>query len=305
MGKAPLMRYTLVMKMAALFAVPVLVLAAGLALRAQAQATERDAPSRAAALSATERPLDWYPWLCRGRARCATRGPWATVFDRFAVLPGCRRLTYPRGSFADWVQHLPLLPEGAGAVDYLGQPLETRLPALALVDIDVFPFGKDWQQCADYGFRLCVEYLTRFRPRAGVTWRLQSGARYRFVPKPQQIRRHLNKIFAFLGSAGLKNFSPKIRRPEELRPGDMVVGNSTGAIGHAVVIHDIVECAGGTRRYLASQSWMPAQSPHVPRLESTATPGDYVLWEDLASFIRGVTGDDAAHLRRMPGCEPR
>jgi hypothetical protein len=297
MGKGPRMRYIWAMKRVDLFGLFFLLLLPGPAAWGQTEAT--------AARSTSSRPLDWYPWLCREKGRCATRGPWATVHDRFAVPPGCRRLTYPRGSFADWVQHLPLLPEGAQPVDYLGQPLRTRLPALAIVDIDIYPAGKDWQQCADYGLRLCLEYLTRFRPRARVTWRLQSGARYRFVPRPRQLRRHLNRTFAFLGTFGIKRFFPKVRGPAELRPGDLVVGNSTGSIGHAVVIHDVVECRGGERRYLASQSWMPAQSPHVPRLESSSTPGDYVLWEDLSSFIRDVTGDDAAHLRRLPGCEPR
>jgi hypothetical protein len=231
------------------------------------------------------RPADWYPW---------TRGSRETVAARFPVPAGCRRLAYPRGSFPDWVQHLPLR-RAATVVDYRGTPIATRVPVLALVDVDIFPAGKDLQQCADYGIRLGYEYLARFYPDRPVFWPLQTGTPYRFAPSARERARHLTHLFSWLGTFGLKAHYPSPSR-DEYQPGDLLVGNSTGAIGHAVVVHDVVAC-GGERRYLVSQSWIPAQSPHIPKLGEEP----YVPRAVVDAFVRETTGDSRVSVRRLPG----
>jgi hypothetical protein len=256
-------------------------------------ACRADAKSRAASDDGA-RPRDWYPWVLPARARLET------VHDRFTVPAGCRRISYARGSFADWVQHLPLQPAGATALDFRGEAIASRMLALALVDMDVLPRGKDLQQCADYALRLGYEYLARFQPGIPRRWRLQSGKPYRFTPSPARRVKDLIHLFQWLGTFGLKAYYPAVSSPRPYQPGDILVGNSTGAIGHAVVVHDVIECAGAERRYLVSQSWIPAQTPHIPRL--TDDEGATYLPRDvLDAFVRDVTGDRRVAWRRLPG----
>jgi hypothetical protein len=266
------------------FAFACLALAPGCRSSAEGRAPR----ARAGTAPSSPRPAGWYPWL-------AATAPRPTIHDRFAIPAGCRRARYPEGSFPDWVQHLPLQPEGARATDFRGDPLTTRMEALALVDVDIFPRGQDLQQCADYGLRLGFEYLARFYPDRRVTWRLQSGKPYTFSPGAADRARTLHHLFAWLGTFGLKSYFPAPARTE-YRPGDILVGNSTGAIGHAVVVHDVVRC-GAERRYLVSQSWIPAQTPHIPKIGAEA----YSTRAELDAFIRDVTGDTKVWLRSLPG----
>ena len=51
----------------------------------------------------------------------------------------------------------------------------------------------------------------------------------------------------------------------DLKPGDMIVQNQDGGIGHASVIMDVCESEKGERLYLIGFSFMPAQEFHIEK----------------------------------------
>ena len=52
-----------------------------------------------------------------------------------------------------------------------------------------------------------------------------------------------------------------------LKPGDMIVQNRNGGIGHASVILDVCESKKGEKLYLIGYSFMPAQEFHIEKAE--------------------------------------
>jgi hypothetical protein len=50
---------------------------------------------------------------------------------------------------------------------------------------------------------------------------------------------------------------------DQLQPGDMIVQNTTGGIGHASIIIDKARNENGDALYLIANGWTPAQTPFI------------------------------------------
>jgi hypothetical protein len=191
----------------------------------------------------------------------------------------------PRGSYAHWLRHLPLLPPATPVRSFRGEvilPADHRSLA-AVVDLDLG--RRDRQQCADTIMRLRAEYLyfrgqanrVRFRWAGGRRfgyrqWSqgirpVKRGRRWSFEPGARarrgyaSFRSYLSYIFAWTGSLHLAG-EPRVA-PRALRPGDFF--NQGGSPGHAVVVLDVARGPGGRLRLLLGQGFMPAQDLHVLR----------------------------------------
>ena len=90
-------------------------------------------------------------------------------------------------------------------------------------------------------------------------------------------REFLYNAFAYTNSHSLKqggvdpvSESPLPERDQvnAPRPGDMIVQNDTGGIGHVSMIVDECEDFDGNRLYLVGFSFMPAQEFHIERAPS-------------------------------------
>jgi hypothetical protein len=220
--------------------------------------------------------LPEYPWL--------TRAPARTVADSIPPPAGFERTAVPRGSYGEWLRHLPLRPDASGVALHDGRPVTDHGTVTAVIDIDV---GRsDLQQCADAVMRLRAEYLYSRRMTDLIGFTLFNGERYRFAAyvegttpaqageaivwrrgRPQggshaDLRRWLDIVFGFASTRSLDR---------ELRPvaiADAAIGDvfiQPGSPGHAVVIVDLAADAGGRRLALLAQSSMPARDMHLLR----------------------------------------
>ncbi len=211
-----------------------------------------------------------YPW----RAPAAAD----TVETRFAPPPGTRRAPLAPGSFGAWLRGLPLLPAGAEVHLFDGRRKARQDVHAAVVDLDVG--ARDLQQCADAVMRLRAEYLfaagrfadIRFHPDPGkpraLAW--TGGA------KRDGWARFLVRLFADAGTASLAAELPALgARP--LAPGDVLI--QPGYPGHAVLVLDAADGAGGRRFVLLGQSYMPAQQFHLLRNPASPSP-----WYDAAAL---------------------
>ena len=92
------------------------------------------------------------------------------------------------------------------------------------------------------------------------------------------------RVFADAGSASLQAELSKLSpNNAPLRPGDVLIQG--GYPGHAVIVLDVAEGAGGKQWILLGQSYMPAQQFHVlknPRNEALSP------WYDTADLAGGL-----------------
>jgi hypothetical protein len=208
-----------------------------------------------------------------------------TIASRIAPPPGFRRIAVEPDSFAEWLRHLPLKPEGAPVLLFDGRPKPDQTLHAAVIDIDVG--RRDLQQCADAVIRLRAEYLYAGSPaeRARIAFNFTSGDRVSFGRwadgwRPvvannrvswrrsgargdgrAQFAEYLAKVFTYAGSKSLERELVPVADPTRPRGGDIFIQG--GFPGHAVIVVDVARDPNSRHVMLLAQSFMPAQSIHV------------------------------------------
>lgn len=189
-----------------------------------------------------------------------------TVQHVIPLPAGFTRMEYLVGSFSHWVQNLPVKKEMAIKI-YDGQVLESSFYTLfGVVDLPLL-FKSDLEQCADY----CMRFWAEYHKAAGLLDKLYlfdyNGNRKLFKKSKKGFKNFLKWAMAYANSYSLKRGCKKVSEAE-LVPGDMVVQNDTGGIGHASIIVDICQDPEGKKLYAIGYSYMPAQEFHIEK----ATP---------------------------------
>jgi len=197
---------------------------------------------------------------------------------------GYKRIETAPGTFANWLQHLPLKKGAPPVYLYTGEKKENQRIHCAVVDIDVGQ--KNLQQCADAVIRLRAEYLysvgiydeIHFNFTSGDTaWFAEWLAGYRPEIKDnlvrwsntmgvdssyENFRRYLEVVFTYSGSYSLSQQLQQVDSVKEMRIGDIFIDG--GFPGHAVIIVDMaVNQVTGEKAFLLAQSYMPAQDIHI------------------------------------------
>lgn len=205
--------------------------------------------------------------------------------------PSFKRIHAEPGSFAYWLRHIPLKKDNTVYL-YNGQKKQNQQAQFAVLDISI---GKrDLQQCADAAMRLYAEWLYAKKQYDKISflatdhtvmdyssWR--KG--YRFVISGQTLKKvkssgisndraafdqYLQTVFSYAGTLSLSKQLKPVSNLADIRSGDLFLQG--GAPGHAVVVMDVTINAAGEKRFLLAQSYMPAQSIHILKNPSSASP---------------------------------
>ncbi len=149
--------------------------------------------------------------------------------------------------------------------DYKGESFKPIFTGIfGVVDLPFLFPGRDLEQCADWAMRLWAEYH-RKRGRLDKLYLFNySGKRVYFAKSGMTYRGFLKWAFSYSNSYSLKMGCRRISS-KELRPGDMIIQNKGGGIGHVTVILDVCIGEGGKRVFLAGYSFRPAQQMRVLR----------------------------------------
>jgi hypothetical protein len=231
-------------------------------------------------------PVCPYRWAIRCDAA-------ESLAARVAPPPGHTREAAPAGSFAQWLRGLPLLPGRPDVLLFDGRRKGNQEAHVAVVDLDVG--RRDLQQCADAVMRLRAEYLFAAGRKDAVGFNFTSGDRASFArwaagERPvvrgsrvswrrsaaadashASLRRYLDVVFSYAGSASLARELDPVEPDDSLRAGDVFI--EAGFPGHAVIVVDTaIDDTTRTRVFLLAQSYMPAQQVHILR-----NPGDPAL----------------------------
>lgn len=166
---------------------------------------------------------------------------------------------------------------------YNGQLKYNQEAQYAVIDIDVG--NRDLQQCADATMRLRAEYLfesgeydkIQFHFTSGhlAKWSKYaegyrakiSGSNVTWVKTAKKdtshpnFRKYMNLVFSYCGTQSMSKEVEQVAAID-IEPGH--VFHQTGyPYGHAVTVMDVAVDSLGNKRFLLSQSYMPAQSIHI------------------------------------------
>lgn len=205
-----------------------------------------------------------------------------TVSTRFSTPTGYTRMTSEAGSFAEYLQTLPLKENGASVHHYNGVEKSNKVAA-AVLNIDVG--AKDLQQCADAVMRLRAEYLFKTKQYAALHFNFTNGFKadyskwrsgYRIRVKGndvswfktekesvsyQSFREYMDMVFNYAGTASLSKELKPVSL-SQMQIGDVFILG--GSPGHAVIVLDMATDAKTTKKvFMIAQSYMPAQDIHI------------------------------------------
>lgn len=206
-----------------------------------------------------------------------------TLITRFPPPQGYVPVPATRGSFAHFLQHFPMKPQGSAVHLYDGRLKDNQHVHAGVLDIDV---GKrDLQQCADAVMRLRAEYLFQTKQPQFISFNFVNGfaASYSRWANGERIRMNGNKCYWQAGAApdhSYNNFRKYLdivfayastislskqlhRKPiAQLEAGDVFI--EAGSPGHAVIVMAVSrEKTSDKKIFLLAQSYMPAQEMHI------------------------------------------
>lgn len=203
----------------------------------------------------------------------------AEVIKDLPVPSGYERVGYADSSYSGWIQKLPIKDDNV-ILGYDGEPMGSSFyNVLTVVDLPIL-FSQDLEQCADWCFRFRAEYFKQ-------TGRLEQLYLFDYNGLRRYYRKSGKNINSFLSWAMSNANSYSLKKgclaidSAELRPGDMLVQNQRGGVGHVSVVMDVCRDGKGERLYLMGFSFMPAQQFH---LEKAGTDQGQGGWFSLASY---------------------
>jgi hypothetical protein len=212
------------------------------------------------------------------------------LHERFNPPAGYKRLSPPVGSFASYLQNLPLKPNGETVHYYDGREKGNKSAYEAVIEMDIGT--RDLQQCADAIMRLRGEYLFYENKKDRIHFNLTNGFRVNFSEwiegnrvkvegntttwvhnaerseTYETFRDYMNFVFIYAGTLSLAQELEPVPI-ETMSIGDVfIVG---GSPGHAVIVVDMaMDSSSGKVLYMLAQSYMPAQDIQI--LSSPSLP---------------------------------
>lgn len=240
------------------------------------------------------------------------------IKSRVKLLKGYERVTYPKGSFQEYLRNYRLKPFGTKIINYDATEYYWQFGHIGVLDIPVPKNGL--QQCADALIRIRSEYLWDNNRKDEIGFNFTSGhycswKKYAEGYRPRingnnvsfyktklsdysksNFYKYLNLIYIYSGTLSLYNELPSIDNPKNLRIGDMLIKGGTP--GHIVMICDEIVNTRGDKLFLLFQGNTPAQSVHlVKNLEDNTISPWYKLEKDAVISVSNYTFDSSKFVR--------
>ncbi len=224
---------------------------------------------------------------------------WANAPTLAGSIPtpaGYQRKTCAERSYSRFIQTLPIKKDNR-IVAFNGSFIRD-FNVFAVVDLPLL-FKQDLEQCADFAMRLWAEYHKRENALDRLYLFDFNGKRKSFSGSGRSYNAFLKTSFANANSYSLKRGSDPVASETDLVPGDMLIQNENGGIGHVSVIMDVCEAAGKPRLYLIGFSFMPAQEFHVEKSTAGRGVGGWFTLEGYKEFLREILPFGPPVLRRF------
>jgi hypothetical protein len=244
-----------------------------------------------------------------------------TIADRFAPPREFSRVEVARGSYAEWLRQMPLLPPNTDAVDWIGRLALTANEVGGVLDWRLLG---QVEQCADIALRLAAEYARAkneddrivFRSLSGesIGWTAWRNGHYAVDSARSAIVYHpgagvrgtrsafdgfLRFVMTYANTASIKRDWP-VADSSDLRIGDVLVqpGCPGTGMGHLSVVVDICAPVSGDRLYLFADGFTPARMP-VVRQRLQGEPES--VWMTLGQYQEYQIQFGRGTFHRFPG----
>jgi hypothetical protein len=201
------------------------------------------------------------------------------VLTRFKTPTGYEQQRVEPGSFAEWLQNLPLKPTGTKTKTYRGDIARTDVYTAAVVDMSVG--RQDLQQCADAVMRLRGEYLYHQKNYKAISFNFVNGFKcdymhyangYRYTGDKwvlsgrkdygyDAFMRYMTLVFGYASTLSLEKELMPVTDANDIKTGDVFIHG--GAPGHCFIVMDVIENSAHKKQFLLAQSFMPAQNIQV------------------------------------------
>ncbi|HIP36707.1 MAG TPA: hypothetical protein EYG85_07615 [Crocinitomix sp.] len=172
-----------------------------------------------------------------------------------------RKNTTPYGK---WIRNIKLTEENI-VYYYNGSKKNNQNIHVAVLDFDIG--NRNLQQCADACMRIRAEYLFENKRYSEIRFLFASGewapsyAKYTTKRSRKSFRSYMNYVYAYANTASLKKQLKSVK-VKDIKIGDVFV-QSGNPYGHAVTVMDVVTNENGNKKFMLSQSYMPAQSIEI------------------------------------------
>ena len=206
------------------------------------------------------------------------------VTTRFKAPEGYHHVAVMPGSFAAYLQSLPLKPPGTQTKTYKGDIARTDVYTAAVVDMSIG--SQDLQQCADAVMRLRGEYLYQQKNYKAISFNFVSGFRCDYIHYAEGYRyrndkwvlkakkdysypafmRYMELVFSYASTISLEKETKAVSNPNELKAGDIFIHG--GSPGHCFIVMDVAENNHHQKQFLLAQSFIPAQNIQVLQYNS-------------------------------------
>lgn len=227
-----------------------------------------------------------------------------TIASQIPVPNGFVRKSFPQGSFSNWVQNLPLknsnqiLAYNGSAINDPSHNVIALYDVFAVVDMPLI-FKADIEQCADYCMRFWAEYHKNLNKLDKLYLFDYNGNKKLYSSSGKSWTGFLKRAFSYSNSYSLKKGCVEIKEGDAV-PGDMVVQNESGGVGHVSMIVDKAESKEGKKVYLIGFGFMPAQEFHIEKAADTYGFGGWFTLEGFYRFLDEFLDLGKPVLRRFP-----
>lgn len=189
---------------------------------------------------------------------CSTQ---SGTISEIASPQGFKTIEYPAGSYSHWISTLPLKQDKI-IKTYDGNTAHNdNFNVLAVVEMPLL-FQQDLEQCADYCFRFWAEYHQQLKILDKLYLFDYNGNKRPFNTSNKPFNSFLKSSMSNTNSFSIKKGCQEVSIAD-LKPGDMIVQNEGGGIGHISIIMSICKSDIGDALYLIGFSYMPAQEFHI------------------------------------------
>jgi hypothetical protein len=161
-------------------------------------------------------------------------------------------------------------------------------------------FQSDIEQCADFCMRFWGEYHHASDKLNELCLFDYNGRKQSFPSSGKSFKEFLRWAFVHANSYSLKEGCRGVTEPD-LQPGDLIVQNERGGIGHVSMIMDVCTSRTGEKRYLIGFSFMPAQEFHIEKARSPYGEGGWFTLAGYYHYLRDSINVGTPVLRRFPG----
>lgn len=190
------------------------------------------------------------------------------IKERFLPPNGYETFISEEGSFANYLQNLPLKLLGSEVKFFNNSFKENKNIYISVIDMDIDT--QDLQQCADAVMRLKGEYHYHKKEYDKIHFNFLSDGKPRFYKQYvnedysyKTFRKYMRYIFSYANTASLYHEMERVEDINEMQIGDVFIQKGR-PYGHAVIVVNMaINNDTGEKLFMLAQSYMPAQETQI------------------------------------------